>query len=297
MLRGSITALITPFADGAVDEKAFSAFIDWQISEGTHALVPMGTTGENPSVSHEEHHRIIEICVKTANKRVPVIAGCGSNSTAEAVSLTRFAEEVGSDAILSVVPYYNKPTQEGMFQHFAAVAIGSVITAALILAARTGGKAKRTATGVLALLNLTAYGMVRLAWRGYADPGIDNLLPFQLCDIAAFLAGFALLTHRRTLCDLTYFWGLAATTQALLTPAIQIGFPSWPFIVFFIQHFAVVAAFAGGDGGRDLVQQAGGKAPPQLEPARERVCQHSPHACHVTSSPRHRRRRSCRRLR
>jgi 4-hydroxy-tetrahydrodipicolinate synthase len=122
MLRGSITALITPFADGAVDEKAFSAFIDWQIAEGSHGVVPMGTTGENPTVSHEEHRRIIEICVKTTSRRVPVIAGCGSNSTVEAISLTRFAEEIGADAILSVVPYYNKPTQEGMFRHFSAVA-------------------------------------------------------------------------------------------------------------------------------------------------------------------------------
>ena len=122
MLRGSITALITPFANGNLDEKAFSAFVDWQISEGTHGLVPMGTTGESPSVTHEEHRRVIEICVEVANKRVPVIAGAGSNSTAEAVELTRFAEEVGADAVLSVVPYYNKPTQEGMFQHFSAVA-------------------------------------------------------------------------------------------------------------------------------------------------------------------------------
>ena len=122
MLRGSITALITPFANGAVDEKAFSALVDWQIEQGTHGLVPVGTTGESPTVSHEEHHRVIEICVRTANKRVPVVAGAGANSTAEAIDLTRFAEGVGADAVLSVVPYYNKPTQEGLFQHFSAVA-------------------------------------------------------------------------------------------------------------------------------------------------------------------------------
>jgi 4-hydroxy-tetrahydrodipicolinate synthase len=122
MFRGSITALITPFANGAVDEKAFSAFVDWQIAEGVHGLVPMGTTGENPTVTHDEHRRVIDLCIKTANQRVPVIAGCGSNSTSEAVELTRFAEKAGADAILSVVPYYNKPTQEGMFQHFSAVA-------------------------------------------------------------------------------------------------------------------------------------------------------------------------------
>ncbi|MHB1101258.1 MAG: 4-hydroxy-tetrahydrodipicolinate synthase [Devosia sp.] len=122
MLRGSITALITPFVNGALDEKAFSALVDWQIGEGTHGLVPVGTTGESPTVTHEEHRRVIEICVEVANKRVPVVAGAGSNSTAEAVSLARFAEEVGADAILSVVPYYNKPSQEGLFQHFSAVA-------------------------------------------------------------------------------------------------------------------------------------------------------------------------------
>lgn len=122
MLKGSITALITPFANGAVDEKAFSAFVDWQISQGTHGLVPVGTTGESPTVSHEEHRRVVEICVEVTNKRVPVIAGAGSNSTAEAVALARFAEETGADAVLSVVPYYNKPNQEGQFQHFSAVA-------------------------------------------------------------------------------------------------------------------------------------------------------------------------------
>lgn len=122
MLRGSITALITPFANGTVDEKAFSAFVDWQITEGSHGLVPVGTTGESPTVSHEEHRRVVEICVSVANKRVPVIAGAGSNSTEEAVSLAEFAEQVGADAVLSVVPYYNKPSQEGLFQHFSAVA-------------------------------------------------------------------------------------------------------------------------------------------------------------------------------
>jgi 4-hydroxy-tetrahydrodipicolinate synthase len=122
MLRGSITALITPFNNGAVDEKAFSDLVDWQIREGTHGLVPVGTTGESPTVSHEEHRRVIEICVEVADRRVPVIAGAGSNSTEEAISLARFAEDHGADAILSVVPYYNKPNQEGLFQHFSAIA-------------------------------------------------------------------------------------------------------------------------------------------------------------------------------
>ncbi|UYN99937.1 MAG: 4-hydroxy-tetrahydrodipicolinate synthase [Devosia sp.] len=122
MLRGSITALITPMRDGAVDEKAFARFVDWQIGEGTHGLVPVGTTGESPTVSHEEHHRIVDICIEVANGRVPVIAGAGSNATAEAVSLAQHAEKAGADAVLSVVPYYNKPNQEGLFQHFSAVA-------------------------------------------------------------------------------------------------------------------------------------------------------------------------------
>ena len=122
MLRGSITALITPMLNGNVDEKAFASFVDWQIAEGTHGLVPVGTTGESPTVSHEEHRRVVEIAIEVANKRVPVIAGAGSNSTAEAVSLAKFAEDAGADAVLSIVPYYNKPNQEGMFQHFSAVA-------------------------------------------------------------------------------------------------------------------------------------------------------------------------------
>ena len=120
---GSYTALVTPFTSaGALDEAAFEKLVDWQIEQGTHGLVPVGTTGESPTLSHEEHDRVVEMCVKTANGRVPVIAGAGSNSTAEAVRLSRHAEAVGADAVLIVSPYYNKPTQAGLKAHFTAVA-------------------------------------------------------------------------------------------------------------------------------------------------------------------------------
>lgn len=122
MFTGSITALITPFIDGNVDEKAFSNFVDWQIKEGTNGLVPVGTTGESPTLTHDEHRRVVEICVEVAAKRVPVMAGAGSNSTAEAVEMSQFAEKTGADGVLCVAPYYNKPNQEGLFQHFAAIA-------------------------------------------------------------------------------------------------------------------------------------------------------------------------------
>jgi 4-hydroxy-tetrahydrodipicolinate synthase len=121
-IRGSITALITPFANGELDEGALRRSIEWQIAEGTHGLVPVGTTGESPTLSHKEHKRVVELCVDTAAGRVPVIAGAGSNSTREAIELTRHAKEVGADAALSVTPYYNKPTQEGVYRHFAAIA-------------------------------------------------------------------------------------------------------------------------------------------------------------------------------
>src|ERR1700754_4702815 len=121
-IKGSITALITPFKDGQVDEAAFRALIDWQIAEGTQGLVPCGTTGESPTLSHEEHNRVIELCVEEAKGRVPVIAGAGSNSTEEAIALTRHAKDVGCDAVLHVTGYYNKPTQEGQYRHFMAVA-------------------------------------------------------------------------------------------------------------------------------------------------------------------------------
>jgi 4-hydroxy-tetrahydrodipicolinate synthase len=121
-LKGSIPALITPMRGGAVDESAFRKLVNWQIAEGSHGLVPCGTTGESPTLTHEEDMRVVEICVEEANGRVPVIAGAGSNSTAEALSLTKHAKDVGADAVLSVTGYYNKPTQEGIYRHFATIA-------------------------------------------------------------------------------------------------------------------------------------------------------------------------------
>jgi 4-hydroxy-tetrahydrodipicolinate synthase len=122
MFSGSITALITPFRDGEVDEKAFQEFVEWQIQEGSNGVVPVGTTGESPTLSHDEHKRVVELCIEVAKGRVPVIAGTGSNSTAEAIDLTRHAREAGADAALVVTPYYNKPTQEGLYRHFEAIA-------------------------------------------------------------------------------------------------------------------------------------------------------------------------------
>jgi 4-hydroxy-tetrahydrodipicolinate synthase len=119
--KGSFTALVTPFRDGAVDEKAFRDLVSWQIEEGSHGLVPVGTTGESPTLSHDEHRAVVKACVDEARGRVPVIAGAGSNNTLEAVDLAKFAEKAGADALLVVTPYYNKPTQEGLFRHFKAV--------------------------------------------------------------------------------------------------------------------------------------------------------------------------------
>jgi 4-hydroxy-tetrahydrodipicolinate synthase len=119
--RGSFTALVTPFKNGSVDEAAFRALVDWQIEEGTKGLVPVGTTGESPTLSHEEHNQVVEWCVEGAKGRVPVVAGAGSNSTKEAIDLARHAEQSGADAVLVVTPYYNKPTQEGLYQHFKAI--------------------------------------------------------------------------------------------------------------------------------------------------------------------------------
>ena len=121
MFHGSICALITPFREGALDESAYEAFVEWQIGEGTNALVPCGTTGESPTLSHDEHRRVVEICISIADGRVPVIAGTGSNSTEEAIALTRHAKGAGADGALVVVPYYNKPTQEGLYLHYKAI--------------------------------------------------------------------------------------------------------------------------------------------------------------------------------
>jgi len=123
MFKGSYVALITPMrTDGSIDEKKLEALVDWQIREGTNGLVPTGTTGESPTLTHDEHKRVVEVALSVAKGRVPVIAGTGSNSTAEAIDLTRHAKKAGADAAMLVTPYYNKPTQEGLYLHFKAVA-------------------------------------------------------------------------------------------------------------------------------------------------------------------------------
>ena len=119
--RGSFTALVTPFKNGSLDEKAFRDLIEWQIAEGTNGLVPVGTTGESPTLSHDEHDQVVAWCIEQARDRVPVIAGAGSNSTREAIEFAQHAEHAGADAVLIVTPYYNKPTQEGLYQHFKAI--------------------------------------------------------------------------------------------------------------------------------------------------------------------------------
>ena len=121
MFKGSIVALITPFKDNSLDEESYISIIHYHLKNGTNGLVPGGTTGESPTITHKEHMRIIEICVKESNGKIPVIAGTGSNSTAEAIDLTKFAEKSGVDGALVVTPYYNKPTQEGLYQHYKAI--------------------------------------------------------------------------------------------------------------------------------------------------------------------------------
>ncbi|SDU05664.1 4-hydroxy-tetrahydrodipicolinate synthase [Stappia sp. ES.058] len=121
MFKGSIPALVTPFRDGAVDEKAYQEFVDWQIKEGSHGLVPVGTTGESPTLSHAEHKRVVDLCIEAAGGRVPVMAGAGSNNTVEAIDFATFAQKAGADALLIVTPYYNKPNQAGLKAHYRAI--------------------------------------------------------------------------------------------------------------------------------------------------------------------------------
>ena len=127
LFQGSYVALVTPFANGAVDEAAFRKLVSWQIDQGTNGLIPVGTTGESPTLDHDEHKQVVEICIDEAAGRVPVIAGAGSNATAEAVDFVRHASGAGADAVLVVTPYYNKPTQNGLMRHYEAVADASDI--------------------------------------------------------------------------------------------------------------------------------------------------------------------------
>lgn len=122
MFRGSFAALITPFRNGKVDEKAFQSFVEWQVAEGTHGFVPCGTTGESPTLTHAEHKRVVELCIEVAGGKRPIMAGTGSNSTDEAIELTQHAKKAGADAALVVTPYYNKPTQAGLYAHYKAIA-------------------------------------------------------------------------------------------------------------------------------------------------------------------------------
>ncbi|MDP2800603.1 MAG: 4-hydroxy-tetrahydrodipicolinate synthase [Phreatobacter sp.] len=127
LFKGSLPALVTPFKDGKVDEKAFRAHVDWVITEGSHGIVPVGTTGESPTLSHDEHKRVVEWAIAEARGRVPVMAGAGSNNTAEAIDFSRHAEKAGAQGLLHVTPYYNKPSQEGLYQHFKAIAASTAL--------------------------------------------------------------------------------------------------------------------------------------------------------------------------
>jgi 4-hydroxy-tetrahydrodipicolinate synthase len=191
--RGSFTALVTPFKNGSLDEAAFRSLVSWQIAEGTHGLVPVGTTGESPTVSHDEHKRVVEWCVDEAKGRVPVIAGAGSNSTKEAIDLAEHAEKAGADAVLVVTPYYNKPTQEGMYQHFKAIndAIGIPIIIYNIPPRSVIDMSVDTMTRLFELKNIAGVkdataSMVRVSQQR-AAMGEDFNLAWQKGDLATAL--------------------------------------------------------------------------------------------------------------
>ncbi len=178
-LSGALTALVTPFRNGEIDEDAYRALIEWQIEQGINGLVPCGTTGESATMSHAEHERVIEICVEQAAGRVPVVAGAGSNYTKEAISLTRYAKKVGADAALHITPYYNKPTPEGLVQHFKAIAAEVDIPlvvynvpgrTGLAMSAATVARVRREVPSVFAIKEATGDMILDSAIMEACDP-------------------------------------------------------------------------------------------------------------------------------
>src|SRR5215831_5682363 len=184
--RGSITALVTPFKNGSVDEKSYRDLIEWQIAEGTNGFVPVGTTGESPTLTHAEHHHVVEWCIDQSKGRVPVIAGAGSNSTKEAIELARHAEEAGANAVLVVTPYYNKPTQEGLYQHFKAIndAIGIPIIIYNIPIRSVIDMSVETMTRLFELKNIAGEDATALGFNAHGGHGCisvtSNVAP-RLC--------------------------------------------------------------------------------------------------------------------
>ncbi len=177
MIHGSIVAIVTPFKNGKVDEDALRELIEFQIENGTHGIVPCGTTGESPTLSHEEHEYVIEVTVQAVNRRVPVITGTGSNSTKEAIRLTRFAKEIGADAALVVVPYYNKPTQEGLYQHFKQIA--SQVDIPIILYNIPGRSVVNLAPETIARLSSDFKNIIGVKEAAGSIPQASKIL--QLC--------------------------------------------------------------------------------------------------------------------
>ena len=193
--QGSLTALVTPFKNGALDEAAFRGLIGWQIEQGSHGLVPVGTTGESPTLSHDEHKRVVEWCVDQAKGKVPVVAGSGSNSTREAVELSQYAEKAGASAVLIVTPYYNKPTQDGLYSHFRAIndAIGLPIIIYNIPGRSVVDMSVETMTRLFELKNITGVkdataNMVRVSQQRAAMGADFNQLSGEDATALGFMA-------------------------------------------------------------------------------------------------------------
>lgn len=193
--RGSFTALVTPFKNGGLDEAAFRGLVDWQIAEGTNGLVPVGTTGESPTLSHDEHKRVVEWCVDQAKGKVPVVAGAGSNSTKEAIELSQHAEKAGAAAVLIVTPYYNKPTQDGLYGHYKAIndAIGIPIIIYNIPARSVIDMSVETMTRLFELKNIAGVkdataNMVRISQQRAAMGADFNQLSGEDATALGFMA-------------------------------------------------------------------------------------------------------------